>query len=307
MGKKHLSLHLYTNRNCNLYCVHCYNDSFYQDNPKEIVPEQLVEIINKLNKLYDIDIHLEGGEIFLRKEMFRELAKLDLEILRKITITSNGTIFDDTEDILYVLKNVETFRISVEGHDNKANRLLRNVDSDLLFENICAYQDKGVNVVVRTTLHKGNYKTIFEKLIPLLIEKGIKNIQIYELQAVGRGERIQHLLLSNDEFESFLKIISNYDNSRIGIKMFFNCRRRESVYNSEGFLNKMNYNIIEMAPENSLSISSEGFVKICPWENDDNAVFNIFKVKDICSEIKKYNLMHECEYCSRIKIVNGNV
>lgn len=307
MGKKQLSLHLYTNRNCNLYCVHCYNDSFYQDNRKEIIPEQLVEIINKLYKLYDMDIHLEGGEIFLRKEMLRELAKLDSEILRKITITSNGTIFDDTEDILYVLKNIETFRISVEGHDNETNRLLRNVDSDLLFKNICAYQDKGVNVVVRTTLHKGNYKTIFEELIPLLIEKGIKNIQIYELQAVGRGERIQHLLLGDNEFESFLKSISNYDDSCIAIKMFFNRRRREAVYKSERFLNKMHYNIIEMAPENSLSISSEGFVRICPWENNDNAVFNIFRVQDICSELNKYNLMHECDYCSKIKIVNGNV
>ncbi len=307
MGEKQLSLHLYTNRNCNLYCVHCYNNSFYQENRKEIIPEQLVEIIKKLNKLYDIDIHLEGGEIFLRKEVFRELAKLDKEILGKITITSNGTIFDDAEDILYVLKNVETFRISVEGHDNTTNRLLRNIDSDLLFKNICAYRDIGVNVVVRTTLHKGNYKTIFGELIPLLIEKEIKKIQIYELQAVGRGERIQHLLLGDDEFEAFLKGIRNYDNRSIAIRMFFNRKRRESIYRNERFINKMNYNVIEIAPENSLSISSEGFVRICPWDNDENAVFNIFKVKDIYSEINKYNLEHECEYCSKIKIVNGNV
>ena len=89
--------------------------------------------------------------------------------------------------------------------------------------------------------------------------------------------------------------------------MFFNRRRRNAVFKNKHFLTKNNYKIVDIDAENSLSISSEGFVRICPWDNDENSIFNIFSIKDLCSEIEKHNLEHECDYCSKVKITNGDV
>lgn len=305
MNKKQLNLHLYTNRNCNLHCVHCYNNSFYEEGKKEIETDQLLDLIHAVNDAYDVDVHLEGGEIFLRKEVFEALATLKEDVLKHITITSNGTILDTSQDTVYVIKNIGAFRISIEGHTNELNRIIRDVDADRILYNASIYRDMGVNVVLRTTLHKENYKIIMKEMIPAFVAKKNYQMQIYELQAVGRGKSLDKMLLSDEEFNEFLNSMVETKLKDVNAKFMFNPHRVKQIENRRKELLDNGYKVTIMKSERSLSISTEGDVYICPWNMGEQILFNVNDVQDVCEELEKYDLVHECEYCSKIKIEVG--
>ena len=59
-----LEVHLHTNYSCNLRCGHCYNNSGGRN--QEALPQQLVMgIITAFCAAYDVEFHLEGGEIWI--------------------------------------------------------------------------------------------------------------------------------------------------------------------------------------------------------------------------------------------------
>ncbi|WOO36836.1 radical SAM protein [Anaerocolumna sp. AGMB13020] len=302
MNKKMLNLHLYTNTNCNLHCRHCYNNSFYEENSAEIEVEQLVNIIRESHSAYKVDIHLEGGEIFLRPEVFEALASLEVEILNNITITSNGSIYLETPEVEYVLKNIEAFRISVEGHTNELNRMIRDIDVDIILGNAERYRDMGANVILRITLHRDNIHTLFRETIPAIADRGFHNFQVYELQPVGRGEKLENFILSENEFDSFLNLLVVEKPKDVKIKMMFSPSRVEGVMKRKADFSQAGYSTTLMEPAMSLSIATNGNVNICPWGTDDKVLFNINQEKDLCSALDKFDLMHECSYCSKIKI-----
>lgn len=302
MEKKLLNLHLYTNLNCNLHCNHCYNNSLYQNEHKEIQKENLINLIKAFYSSYDVDMHLEGGEIFLRPEIFNALASLDKKILSRITITSNGTIYNDTKEVRYVLNNIDTFRISVEGHTDELNKKLREIEVETVLGNAEKYQCLGAKVVLRTTLHKENLQILLKETVPAIASRGFKNLQIYELQAVGRGKKLDSLLITDTEFNCYLSSLIADKPKDINIKMMFNNRRVASVEERTNELTDAGYVITKLLPVRSLSISTEGNVSICPWDNGKQILFNINQDKDVCAVLEKYNLVHECEHCSKIKL-----
>ncbi|MCT4688870.1 radical SAM protein [Vallitalea sp.] len=305
MKKQRLDLHLYTNEYCNIHCKHCYNDSGDARFKKEIPLENINSIIQELYEAYDLDIHIEGGEIFLRPKIFNTLAILDKEILQCMTITSNGTIFMDTPDVQYVLKHIENFRISVEGHTNELNSVLRDCDVLKVLNNAEKYQKMGANIVLRITLHRGNIQTLIRDTLPALANRGFHNFQIYELQSVGRGDGLDYCIREEKDFNDFIDTLIEYLPTRMNVKLMFNKSRVKSINLRKNELIKAEIQVEEIEPNLSLSIKSDGGVNICPWDTFGDVLFNIHHENNLVKRLNQFNLLHDCEHCSKIKMKVG--
>ena len=68
-NKKKVEVHFYTNAKCNLRCKHCYeNLEELSIGENELLQSiQIQRICDILDERFDIDIHMEGGEVFLRE------------------------------------------------------------------------------------------------------------------------------------------------------------------------------------------------------------------------------------------------
>lgn len=142
--KDKIEVHLHTNDNCNLKCIHCYNKSGEGSayNIPEI--ESLLKLIQYFCTAYEAEIHLEGGEIFLRPDLLHRMNSLPQETLQCVTITTNGTIRIDEPEIIDMLRKINALRISVEGHTDGQQRIVRGIDLEKVVEYALFYKEKGI-------------------------------------------------------------------------------------------------------------------------------------------------------------------
>ena len=89
-----IAVHIYLTPVCNLTCTHCYYDAMGpNDDPGPILRiDELVNSITWLCERFDADLHLEGGEMFLRSDVDEILAALPPQCLSALTLTTSGTV-----------------------------------------------------------------------------------------------------------------------------------------------------------------------------------------------------------------------
>ena len=235
---KRLEIHLHSNYSCNLHCKHCYNFSDVH-REAELPAEFMITLINDLCKQYETEIHLEGGEIFLKPRFLVLLNDLPDEVLKCITITTNGTICLKDEAILSALRKIGSLRISVEGHTNEQQRAVRGIDIDNVLENARYYMENGVPVWLRVTLNQYNQDGFVNCTLPALSEKGFRRIQVYEFQKVGRGSENNKELALNGTISDILADLINYkDSLECELKIMLSQRRLCEVKEYEQKLNE---------------------------------------------------------------------
>ena len=303
--KKNLEIHLHTNYSCNLNCVHCYNESGI--NRDTILPKEFIITLFKMfYNYYQPEIHLEGGEIFLRPDFLAMMNELPDEVLKCITITTNGTICLKEEKILSMLRRSGALRISVEGNTNEQQRAVRGVDIDKVLTNAKFYLESGVPVWLRVTLNKINYEGFVNFVLPALQNMGFFKIQVYEFQKVGRGSGNGTKLALEGSISDMLNDLITYSDSLVGnIKLAFPRRRIKEIKKYELELNKRGYQVHYLEAGDGISIHADGEIFLCAWDNDNShSLGNILKMEtgEFFDLLNKTNLTHDCEYCSAVCI-----
>ena len=146
---RQLEVHLHTNSDCNLFCIHCYNQS--GGNQDCVFPDtnQLIDTIRYICTNYDAEIHLEGGECFLHPEMLKALGTLPDSHLRMITVTTNGTILHEDRQIINVLKKIAALRVSIESTEEEIHQKIRGCSLEKTLQNAVRYQKFGIPVWIR--------------------------------------------------------------------------------------------------------------------------------------------------------------
>lgn len=306
-----LEVHLHTNDSCNLKCIHCYNES--GEKPICNMPEssRLLELIKYFCAEYEAEIHLEGGEIFLRTDLLRQMNCLPTEILQCITITTNGTICTDDSEIIEMLCRIHALRVSVEGHTDEQQRTVRGITLDKVVKNALFYMESGIPVWLRLTMTNLNAEHLLDETLPYYMRKGFHRFQVYEFQPVGRGERYGDLLTVEDTlFFSFLeKLVMWKKENReddLQLKIMLPAARREAVLSYKSQLKSNRLTVSEIAMENGISIHADGSVFLCPWDNEENhCILNVYKngMGHMEDRLKQGELKHSCYYCSAVSIV----
>lgn len=294
-----IDVHIHTNTNCNLRCVHCYEDADFGCGRTVIDSSFEVKLIQFLCEHFCADIHLEGGEIFLEEELIQALLKLDMQMRKSITITSNGFFRMENADTLEVLRSILCLRISVEGHTDALHKKVRNCSLKTVLENARYYKDMGVNVVLRITLNTFNMNVMFSEVIPTLTNQGFADFQIYEMQSVGRGKASNICITGAlDSFfhDWFLHPI------KTNIKVSLAERRISEVKQYQAEFEEMGIIVEHTGSDSGIAVGADKTVRICAWDMTSAplAVLNENNLDELCGIIKSQDMPHTCEFCSKV-------
>jgi len=299
-----IDVHVHTNTQCNLKCVHCYEEFDETKGKMSITDAFEVSLVKYLCKNYDADIHLEGGELFLEERLIAALSILPVETLRKITVTSNGTIRLHTEAALQALRSIGCLRISVEGHTEDLHRSIRGYSLMPILDNAIFYKNQGIPMVMRITLNSLNAKGLFSETIPALESIGFNKFQIYEIQPVGRAKNSNYCLAGSldDFFNDWLK-----NPAKSNVKVSLPNKRAGEVQRLASKLEQAGITAKNAGNAASISVGVDGSIRLCAWDmiSKPLAFINEANLYELDNIIYSQNVPHICGYCSRVVLTGG--
>lgn len=116
-------LHLHVTNQCNMRCPHCYMESgaAYSD---ELSTDEIKELCRRFSHIGGTDVSLTGGEPTVRSDFF-ELVEYISGLGMKVSIFSNGLIWDEERVKRLAAQNIEGVQISIDGYDEASNSEIR--------------------------------------------------------------------------------------------------------------------------------------------------------------------------------------
>lgn len=295
-------IHLHTNTTCNLNCRHCYNNSGSMVG--HFLPVSLA--LDCVKEFSDAEFHIEGGEIFLYREFLDRMNGLSEEMLRQITLTTNGTVRICDENLLSTLRRINMLRISVEGHTDEQQQAVRGIGLENILRNAEAYHDAGIPVALRLTLHSLNYNRFVVDTVASLCARGFQNLHVYEFQLVGRGTENDYLAVSHSISRLLNELCCYPELLPKEFRAMFPKKRYNEILEYQDRLEKAGFAVEVLPPESGISIHANGDMFLCPWDNETtHCIGNILEmgIANARNMLYKMELSHKCEYCSSIRIV----
>jgi SynChlorMet cassette radical SAM/SPASM protein ScmE len=164
------SVDLEVTSRCNLRCRYCY----YFDNPtveyKDLSTGEWLQFFDELGRCAVMDVTLQGGEPFIRKDLPQLIAGIYRNRMR-FSILSNGTLIDDAiAAFLADTGRCDFVQVSVDGSCPETHDACRGEGSFVAaIQGIHTLQRHNVPVAVRVTIHRHNVHDL-EAIARLLLE-----------------------------------------------------------------------------------------------------------------------------------------
>jgi Fe-coproporphyrin III synthase len=175
--------------NCNLKCVHCYNNSGAGRDSNEVTTREAKAVLDDLADFGVPSVLFSGGEPMMRGDLF-ELMEYAVGKGLGVVISTNGTLIGEDEAKRIKDVGVSYVGVSLDGI-GEINDKFRG--SEGAFERaangIRNCQAAGVRVGLRLTLTKRNVQDI-DRLFDFFDDNGIERACFYHLVPSGRGEGI---------------------------------------------------------------------------------------------------------------------
>ncbi|HOJ52758.1 MAG TPA: radical SAM protein [Syntrophales bacterium] len=192
---------------CNLRCIHCHATSG-QAEGDELSTEEGKRLIDMLAEEDEFrTLVFTGGEPLVRPDIFELLAHAKKAGLKNI-IATNGTLID--EEMAFKLKEngVVCNAISLDAASPAIHDKIRNRPGafDLAMRAIEATRKAGILLQINTTAMEYNLPEL-PKLIQLADSLGAGIMLMYQLVAVGRGEKIERATLKKSANRNLSEII----------------------------------------------------------------------------------------------------
>ena len=306
--KKRLNVHLYVTPICNLQCGHCSYESW----PTNSVPDRLLtideisRILVNLCDAYEADVHIEGGEMFLREDIGALFELVPAQYWSNVTMTTNG-IAKIRVDHRY-LRYLADLRVSVEGHTDELQQDIRGIPLRPVLKTCSDLQASGVPVTLRITLTKKNHKQLVA-MMNYFVDLGFPNLSIYEFQPVGRGHtHAQEYGLKSAEVEDTMRLLTSNSipDGMETFKLSLNASRVPLVIKYQEELTTQGLAIVNLPSVPSLTINYNGDLGICPW-NVGHERIGVLRTPELCTDVARHmesgRLYHSCDHCSAIRIL----
>jgi radical SAM protein with 4Fe4S-binding SPASM domain len=193
---------------CNLRCIHCHAVSGQAD-PNELTTDEGKKLIDMLAATSEFrTLIYTGGEPLVRPDIFELLRHSQQAGLANI-IATNGTLID--EEMAFKLKDhgVVCNAISIDAADRQTHDAIRNKPGafDLALRAIEATKKAGILLQINTTAMEYNMPHLPE-LIDFADDCGAGIMLMYQLVAVGRGEKIEKATLKKSANKYLSELIS---------------------------------------------------------------------------------------------------
>lgn len=213
MNLKTLNSHL-TNR-CNMRCRHCVY-SCGEKLIEEMNYPEIKELIREFSRISGGQgtLNLFGGEVFLRKDIFR-IINLALSQDLNVGITTNVNFPQDIIDKICRTK-ISRLAVDIDGANAAGHDWFRNKKGHFKKskEAIKCFLGAGIFTTSHTVLHKKNAKEV-EALLKIGQKIGINFMSFYFFTPLGRGKRIKNLVIGPKEWKEIRERIKKWadDNS----------------------------------------------------------------------------------------------
>ena len=193
---------------CNLRCIHCHAVSG-EPAPDELTTDEGKRLIDQIAELDEFrTLIYTGGEPLVRKDIFELLRHSQAAGLVNI-IATNGTLID--EETAWKLKEhgVACNAISLDAADPDVHNKIRNQPDayDLAIRGMEATKKAGILLQVNTTAMEYNMPHL-EGLIDFVESQDAGIMLMYQLVAVGRGEKIKSATLKKSANQALSELIS---------------------------------------------------------------------------------------------------
>ncbi|MHA2245520.1 MAG: radical SAM protein [Candidatus Hodarchaeales archaeon] len=201
---------------CNLKCLHCYQDShsIFDKNirSKELSTSEALRVVDIVAKSGCGSLSFSGGEPLVRDD-FYEVAKRTSKYKLLCTLSTNGTMIDQTIAKDIVSAGVTGISISLDSHSSFFHDELRSVKGAhakaLRGIEACSEIDQFKELIVAVTLTNRNLNEIPD-LIDLASELGATRVYVSRILPVGRGKALSHLNVKPEEQRSILKDLADF-------------------------------------------------------------------------------------------------
>lgn len=194
---------------CNLRCIHCHATSG-KPSPDELTTDEGKKLIDMLAAESDFrTLIYTGGEPLVRPDIFSLLRHSQKAGLANI-IATNGTLID--EETAFKLKDhgVVCNAISIDAADPQTHDFVRNRSGafDLALRAIEATKKAGILLQINTTAMEYNMPHLPD-LIDFADDCGAGIMLMYQLVAVGRGEKIEKATLKKSANKYLSELIAD--------------------------------------------------------------------------------------------------
>jgi len=193
---------------CNLRCIHCHATSGKPD-PHELDTDEGKRLIDQIAELSEFrTLIYTGGEPLVRPDIFTLLRHSQAAGFINI-IATNGTLID--EEMAWKLKDhgVACHAISLDAADPDVHNFIRNNPQayDLALRAIAATKKAGILLQVNTTAMEYNIPHL-NGLIDFVEANDAGIMLMYQLVAVGRGEKIKNATLKKSANQNLSELIA---------------------------------------------------------------------------------------------------
>ena len=262
-----LAVHLYVTPRCNLSCPHCYYDAFERTrHPTTLITlEQIEAVLVGLVDRFEADIHLEGGEPFIRRGIDRLLDDLEPRILNAVTVTTNGTV--PLRSTSAALRQLDILRISVDGHTQELQHEMRGANLDRVVRTCDELAKRDVPFMVRMTLWRKNIEAL-DAIYAWVACHGIRQLSLYEFQPSGRGREVDARFgVSDAEITAFLAALAGTPPPPCleRLTLHLAAPRIAALRAAEPTLAQGGFRVRPLDAVANCTINYEGSVGISPW------------------------------------------
>lgn len=156
---------------CNLRCLYCSHFNSSGDVKADLSTSEWLQFFNELKECAVMNVVLEGGEPFSRKDFFEIINGIVRNKMR-FSILSNGTLITEEHALfLAKTKRCDNIQISIDGATPEINDSCRGKGTFVKAVNaIMVLRNNKLPVSVRVTIHHYNVNDL-ENIAYFLLEK----------------------------------------------------------------------------------------------------------------------------------------
>lgn len=198
---------------CNLRCRYCY----YYDNPAvqyhDLPAKEWLRFFDELGRCAVMDVTLQGGEPFMRKDLTVLLAGIVRNRMR-FSILSNGTLIDnDTAAFIATTGRCDYIQVSVDGSCPETHDVFRGKGSFVkVIQGIKTLQRHDLPVSARVTIHRRNVGDLKNVVRFLLDELGLPGFSVNSVDYLGSCRVDSNdVLLTVEDRQEAMRVLLDLD------------------------------------------------------------------------------------------------
>lgn len=307
---KKFVLQWHLSENCNLKCLHCYQENHkpiqLEFDKLVIIYKQFKELLNK--KKMKGHINITGGEPLCNPYLFKllDLIKEDSDFI-SFSILTNGTLINEK-----IAKKINSYnplyvQVSLEG-GRKTNDYIRGKGTyKKIAEGIVNLRKEDIFTSISFTATSLNYKE-FPKVVRYARKYDVNNV--WSDRFIPLGDSDKSLALNYEQTREYLEIMNKERNKLRNIK---NNNTTISMYRALQFQMTNDFAYGCTAGDTLLTVMENGDLVPCRrmpiviGNLFDRSMYDLYINSDVLKTLRERKIPDECINCEHSEVCHGGL